>query len=495
MTNARKLAVLALCLAFSSCSPPTPAQKAFKKLKETHQAFTTEDFLKAAQRGDVDAVHLFIQAGIDYNSQDAAGRTALMAAAEAGRGEVVKALLDENAKTDLVDKEGSTALFIATAADQAEVVRQLIESNADVTLRNHNNWSPLMRAVFDNHPATVQVFLTTSQDRLMHNRELDRGLLVAAYLGNNELIRALLTRGANVNAALEQGQTPLMCAAAAGKADTVLLLLEHNADTRLVNSEGATAAQVASERGFMDLAKVIERGNGSPAAPIINPVIAASQVPAPEDEDQAREAAEQAARAGAEKTGLKQNNLDSNTADLPEVGLDSDPTDPNSHPPYYTKLHYKKIAAQVFPVTLEAIENDGKNARVKLRNEDEVLVAVGEQIPGLPYKVERIRPRTANTKDTGKWVDASEVTLTQMTTGKKVVLVKGLPTNSPNTRAGILFDLPGHRPYQFDVEVDQEFTLPTDEKMHYQVVDIRSTQLVLRVAETNQTLTLPLEKR
>ncbi|MBV9656803.1 MAG: ankyrin repeat domain-containing protein [Verrucomicrobia bacterium] len=521
--------LLPLVLLGPGCKRKDPAERALETLKASHQSFTTDDFLKAAARGDAPAIALFLQAGMDKNTQDAHGRTALMAAAEAGKTDVVKRLLDENAKTDLQDKEGCPALLLAASKDASECVRLLVEANADVTLKGTlrvegravPNWTALTKAVFDGSAKTVAVLLTTSRDRLARDGQLDRALLVACTLGNNAIVKALLDRGANANAALDRGQTPLMCAAQSGKADTVALLLARGANARAANADGATAGIIALQRGFPELAKTLDAAAaGLPAAaaatsdatPTPPPSsITGSSSPAPNNERQAAADAAAAAAGGAqmEQAWLRQNNVDPQTLLKKDTGLDSDkdgftddeeiaagtdPNDPASHPPYHTKLRMKRLDAQTFPVLLESVTANGKHARVTVKTDggkNSVDLAVGDSVPGVPYRVVRIRPRSIYEKDSGQPLDVSELTLTQTETGEKVTLVRSMQANAPNARAVLAFELAGGRSTDLEVRNGQEFTLPgVDDKTRYRVLDIRPTQVVLKLLPAGQTITV-----
>ncbi len=63
-----------------------------------------------AEIGNVAAVRLLLDAGIDVNARDARGMTALIAASEHGHVAVVKLLLDRGADVHLKNKMGATAL-------------------------------------------------------------------------------------------------------------------------------------------------------------------------------------------------------------------------------------------------------------------------------------------------------------------------------------------------------------------------------------------------
>lgn len=88
------------------------------------------NLLKAASRGDVDAVNAMLAKGADINETYDHGRTALMYAAWNSHIPVVQSLLDQGADVDAKDQYGNTALTIATRRGHTEVVQLLIHAGA-----------------------------------------------------------------------------------------------------------------------------------------------------------------------------------------------------------------------------------------------------------------------------------------------------------------------------------------------------------------------------
>ncbi len=89
----------------------------------------------AIKRGDVQSVIDHLGRGIDVDSRDRYGQTALMLAAHAGHRQVVETLIAHGAKLNITAKFGLSALMLALVAGHAEVARLLARAGADVTLR------------------------------------------------------------------------------------------------------------------------------------------------------------------------------------------------------------------------------------------------------------------------------------------------------------------------------------------------------------------------
>lgn len=104
------------------------------QLARRNIAFTAENFVKYAGRGEKDITALFIDAGMppdSYRKND--GFTPLHAAAAYGRISIVRQLIDKGADVNARDKEGQTALMKAVWNSHADVVGVLIQRGANLT--------------------------------------------------------------------------------------------------------------------------------------------------------------------------------------------------------------------------------------------------------------------------------------------------------------------------------------------------------------------------
>ena len=84
-------------------------------------------------------------------------------------------------------------------------------------------------------------------------------------------------------------------------------------------------------------------------------------------------------------------------------------------------------------------------------------------------------------------MDVSELTLTNTDTKHKTVLVKGMASNSADARAVLHYGIDGS---DRTVAQGEEFALPNDPTTRFQVIDIRPTQVVLKIVGTGQTVTV-----
>jgi CRP-like cAMP-binding protein len=115
------------------------------KLKDDH----TTRFLFAASRNDVPTITLMCNQGIDPNSSDYDGRTALMQAAMKGNLEALAKLLDYQANLNLVDVHGNSALHEAVRGGHEKCIELMLEQGAELCMSDTDAASALNQCVFD----------------------------------------------------------------------------------------------------------------------------------------------------------------------------------------------------------------------------------------------------------------------------------------------------------------------------------------------------------
>ena len=130
----------------------------------------------AAAAGDVEQVQQFLSRGVNVNSRDTLGQTALLHAAWWGHEGVANLLIKHginvNAKSDL----GFTALQWAINHGHKRIVRLLLDHGAEVNIVSINEWTPLHEA---------------------------------ATLGHDDIYAALVAKGASETAQDRWGKTPV----------------------------------------------------------------------------------------------------------------------------------------------------------------------------------------------------------------------------------------------------------------------------------------------
>ena len=103
--------------------------------------------IESAKSGDTEEVECLVKSGVDPNSQDDNGITALMVAAFYGHTGTVKFLIDAKANLNLQDKAGYTALMLTSISGFVDITTILINGGADLDLQDNNGLTALMHAI------------------------------------------------------------------------------------------------------------------------------------------------------------------------------------------------------------------------------------------------------------------------------------------------------------------------------------------------------------
>jgi ankyrin repeat protein len=442
-------------------------EQAVQELEKLNVKFTPDDFVQSAEKGDLKAIQLFLNAGIDCNAQSTTGFTALMAAARNGRIDVVNKLLDQKVNVDAQGKQGVTALMLAAENNQVEIVNLLLKKNADPNLEDQTGWTALMKAVYQGNTGCVESLAARSR------QEVNRGLLISALTGHKEIAKALLDNGAEVDSRADDGRTPLMLAAGKGDNDLVSFLLKAGADPTLTDKSGATAGSLAMARGYKEVADRLQQAPAPPGA-------AAS----PQNEVASRSTAEPSAAMSDKDLLLQPEGERSSVPDSRGPAGASNSTNAPGSSAQTKPASVVEIQQEFLPVMLTGV--NGKKAKIRPVDGEEYSVAIGDQLKGLDYKVTDVEVRNTEDKD-GNPVDDSVVTLRNTKSGQTVALIKGVPAQEHAAYA--ILALPGSD-QTLKVEMDQTFSIPSDPGHTYKVLDIRPAQVIIRRLEDNRVSTL-----
>ena len=157
----------------------------------------------AARRGDAEAVRTLLERGVDVQTAQADGMTALHWAAMRSDLDLAETLIYAGANLEATTRIGQhTPLHVASRTGQPTVVRALLGAGADPHAATSSGATPLH---------------------------------LAAQAGSAEAVAALLDHGADVNVQEHTwGQTPLMFAAASNRVGPVTVLMERGAELETV---------------------------------------------------------------------------------------------------------------------------------------------------------------------------------------------------------------------------------------------------------------------
>ena len=132
--------------------------------KKIDKEINTGKFFDAVQSGDCDKIRYFIHSGIDINTKDKYGCTALINASDSNKKKVVRLLIELGADINIRDDEGQTALMKAAFVNADEVVAILIRSGADINVKDNQGQTPFMMAALSDSEAVAEILAELGAD-------------------------------------------------------------------------------------------------------------------------------------------------------------------------------------------------------------------------------------------------------------------------------------------------------------------------------------------
>ena len=125
----KKLTAASVSLLFlATCSSSSEDSRA--TLLELGVIWNGEAFLEQAKEGDLAVLELFLNGGMDVETRDRSGATALMYAASNGHVEATSLLLEEGAHVNAQDHLGRRALDYATVHPESGAFKILASAGA-----------------------------------------------------------------------------------------------------------------------------------------------------------------------------------------------------------------------------------------------------------------------------------------------------------------------------------------------------------------------------
>ena len=221
---------------------------------------------EAIRADDESAVASLVANGVDANSRNQQGPTALMQSALHAGPRLMKLLLDRGADPNAHNPLGATALMWA-AGDPAKV-KVLLEHRATVNLHaNSGRTALIIASAYPGNLQSIRLLLAKGADPKAVDEAGDGPLGNAAGAADVEMLKELLAAGASVNERSNRGGslrglTPLMRAAGANCVECVRLLLAHGSDVNAVSNEARVVKAGLQEKGKLTpLLMAVEWGN------------------------------------------------------------------------------------------------------------------------------------------------------------------------------------------------------------------------------------------
>lgn len=251
-----------------------PRDAARKELARIPVDYTPAAFVDSVAKRKQAAALLFLKAGIDPDSVDDEGSTALMQAAGHGDMPIVNALLGARTSVNKRNRRGETALEWAALGGQAEVVRTLLSRGVDADSVDRAFVSSAARA----RPQVLLVLYERVADKPTSAAKALRRAAGSNFVSaeENELIevsRLLVQRGANVNAPDDDGWVALTEAVNSNRARLVQFLIEsganvnHRCECSGWLSGGYTPLAISVQKDRADIAEMLLKAGADVKVP------------------------------------------------------------------------------------------------------------------------------------------------------------------------------------------------------------------------------------
>ncbi|MEI8044042.1 MAG: ankyrin repeat domain-containing protein, partial [Verrucomicrobiota bacterium] len=209
-------------------------------------------FLPRVLGGHLQSVKKCLAGGVDPNTKNTDGWSALMCASVAGKTEIVKLLLEHGALVDAKDLKGDTALLKTWDFDVAKV---LLDHGA-----NTNGFNPLVRAAAVGNAGAVKLLLDKGAAVDAFTSLGGTALNEAAGMDSTGIVELLLAKGASIDLTNKHGRSALAIAARQGATNAARVLLEHGANRRLRDEDHHTALEYAQRGGHAGIVRMLSGG-------------------------------------------------------------------------------------------------------------------------------------------------------------------------------------------------------------------------------------------
>ncbi|TWW60438.1 Ankyrin-1 [Takifugu flavidus] len=258
----------------------------FSSTFASREADAGNSFLRAARSGNLDKALDHIKNGIDINTANQKGNTALHIAALAGQEQVVTELVNYGANVNAQSQKGFTPLYMAAQENHLEVVKFLLENGANQSIPTEDGFTPLAVALQQGHENVVALLINygtkgkvrlpalhiaarnddtrTAAVLLQNDPNPDvlsktgfTPLHIAAHYENLNVAQLLLNRGANVNFTPKNGITPLHIASRRGNVIMVRLLLDRGAQIDAKTKDELTPLHCAARNGHVRIIEIL----------------------------------------------------------------------------------------------------------------------------------------------------------------------------------------------------------------------------------------------
>ena len=245
--------------------PPSQKRSIDKKYVDVN-AFDSDGMTPlhlAANKGEMEMVHLLIKAGADVNlsTRDKEPWKPIHYAVRYGDLKMVELLLDAGAKIDVPTYDGLYPIHIAAQNGRNLILKRLIEIDPNVNKMTADSepWAPIHLAIRNGHVETTQILIDANADTQLTTRDQYSWtpLHFAARYGTSKIVKALLKSGANPNVIDKDKWAPIHLAVQYGNGDMVKKVIEHGAHINMITKGGWHPIHLASRYNKIEIVKLL----------------------------------------------------------------------------------------------------------------------------------------------------------------------------------------------------------------------------------------------
>jgi ankyrin repeat protein len=270
----------------------TNPEKTIAKLTRQSIDFTEENFFENIQYGNIENIKKFINRGIDVNTRNKGGVSALHMASTLGNTEIIKLLLDAGAFIDSRDPtDCSTPLLEAVVKKHKDAVELLIDRGADMNAKKDYGFTPLMTAIWWEDPIITTLLIKKGADTTLKSEyglspltyailekkldmvetlrdadaDFDRNMDMLMAIQSDDLkkVKVLLASGAEIDHKTRAG-SPLSLATKLGRTDIVKFLINSGGKLNIKDQRDYVPLSIASEKGHTDIVRILLANGAEP---------------------------------------------------------------------------------------------------------------------------------------------------------------------------------------------------------------------------------------
>lgn len=160
--------------------------------------------ITAAERGNDEGCKALIDKGVNLNMKNKDGRTALMICAEKRNYQICTALIDKGKgmglQLDSKDNLGNTALLISAYLGRERIAKYIILAGADVNVKNNNWCTALIVTSYLGQENIAKALLDNEAElNVKYKRGNYTALIFATVKDHSKIVLALIKKGAELD--------------------------------------------------------------------------------------------------------------------------------------------------------------------------------------------------------------------------------------------------------------------------------------------------------